>query len=167
MSRFTSRRVAVVTAGIAAVPLLGLSVAWACTSLATIDMDHQKGAVAGETIHGTGQGFSQNPTSSDVQVHLDGRNGPLLASAKVDVNGRVAFEFTTPQAAAGDHVVVATQTNAQGQPVGGTPARAPLTINAAQSAPAPAQPAAPPARQTQPAPQAVPAQAAPAAPAPA
>lgn len=164
MRRHLTRNFLAVIAGLLAVPLLGFSVAWACTALATLDLDHKSGAVVGDVVKGTGTGFDVAPTSSQVEVRLNGREGPLLATARADINGRIAFEFTTPQAAPGDYVVVATQTNAQGQPRSGTPARAPFTIlesNPAPAQPAPAAPAeqpAPPAQQPAPAVPAAPAQ---------
>jgi hypothetical protein len=168
MLRHLTRRALAVLAGLLAVPILGLSVAWACTALATIDMDHKEGAVVGDVVNGTGRGFSAT-TPNQVEIRLDGREGPLLASVRPAPNGTIAFSFTVPSAAAGDHVVVATQNGVTGQPASGTPARAPFTVSDPGAPPAPAQPAAPAQQQpAQPAPaQAVPAQPAPAAPAPA
>lgn len=144
-------RLLAVLAGLFAVPLLAVSAAWACTALATIDMDHKKGAVAGDTVNGTGRGFDRAPTSSPVEVHLNGRTGPLLASVRPDINGNVVFSFTAPQGQPGDYVIVATQTNAQGQAVSGSPAKAPFTLLASPAAAPAAAPAAPaqqpPARQ--------------------
>lgn len=165
MSRHLTRRLLAIFAGLLAVPLLGLSVAWACTALATIDMDHKEGAVVGDVVKGTGNGFDAT-SPNQVEIRLSGREGPVLDTATPGPTGAIAFEFTTPQAAPGDYVIVATQLDATGQPVGGTPARAPFKVVGAEPAPAQGQPAAPPQQQPQPA-QPAPAQAVPAQPAPA
>jgi hypothetical protein len=160
--------------GVIAVPLVAASIAYACSALASLSVTTQS-ADSGMTVTGSGKGFSNAhggaPSAEPVVLHLDSRTGPVLWSGRPDANGNVDFAFQVPRTAAGSYALIATQNNADGVPVSGTPARAAFTvagpiseaIAAAEAAPAAetaAAPAAAPAAAATPAPVASPAPAA-------
>ncbi len=139
--RIRTRRSSIVIAGLVGVPLAAMSFAYACTALATLEVD-KSAAQVGADVAGTGAGFSNSPLSSPVEVHFNARDGQVLWSGRPAVDGKIAFNFTVPQAAPGDYVLIATQMGQNGQPIGGTPARAPFEVLAKPVAARPAQPAA-------------------------
>ena len=120
--------------------------AYACTALATLNLSTTSGP-AGTTVAAKGAAFSAAPGASPVTLRLDKVDGPVLAQA-VPTRGTFTTNFAIPQGVSpGPHVIVATQQNARGQTVPGTPARAPFQVNGANGQPAaPAQPAAEPVR---------------------
>lgn len=130
-----------------AVPLAAASVAYACTSLATINLSPGSGP-AGTTVTVTGKGFvphdSSSGTPGNAYVRFDSQRGPILAEATpAGSGGRFTVEIQIPQSAdPGNHVILATQNRADGSPAGGTPARQAFTVTA------PAQAEAPPAAVT-------------------
>ena len=156
--------------GVVAVPLVAASIAYACSALASLSVNTQS-ADSGATVSGTGKGFSNAhggaPSSEPVVLHLDSRTGPVLWSGRPDSSGAIEFSFQVPRTAAGSYALIATQNNADGVPVSGTPARAAFTvagpiseaIAAAAAAPV-TEPAAAPAVAAAPAPVAAPAPAA-------
>ena len=155
--------------GALAVPLVAASIAYACGALASLSVNTQS-ADSGTTVTGMGRNFSNAhggaPSAEPVVLHFNTRTGPVLWSGRPDASGSVEFSFQVPRVAAGSYTVIATQNNADGVAVGGTPARASLTVAGpvseaiAAEAAAPAEPAAA-------APAAAPAPAAVATPAPA
>lgn len=127
----------VVGAALVAVTFVAAS-AWACVSLATISLDPGKGA-PGATVSGKLTGFGYNSSFSDVFVRWGGPEGPVVAKAKPDVpaggsatgngQGNTSFTMTVPaDVAPGTYAVTATQTDATGAPVWGTPARATFVV---------------------------------------
>ena len=155
------RRGSVLAFGAVLVPLVAVSMAYACSVLSTLAVEPGTGA-AGTTVAGTGRSFSRVEVGNvePVAVRWGTTDGPLLWSGRPDAGGNIAFSFVVPDAAPGSYTIVATQRTADGVMVAGTPARAsfqvtgPATQAATQSAvpfeptsPAPA-PAAAPATQT-------------------
>jgi len=114
--------------------LVVAAAAWACTPLASIDLDDgDKGAAepsseddggtataqTGEVVEGSGRGFTPGQA---VEVHFNGKNGPLLWEG-VPRTGEFSFSFEAPNVAPGYYVVMAyNDTNA------GDPARVVLRV---------------------------------------
>ncbi|MGH7685344.1 MAG: hypothetical protein ACREN2_00760 [Candidatus Dormibacteria bacterium] len=99
---------------------------------------------AGGTLTGTGTGFS--PEGAAVQIHFDSTAGPSMWSGRASEVGSISFSFAVPSVAPGKHVVVATQTGSDGDPVPGTPVSVPIQVTPppAPSASATAAPPPPP-----------------------
>jgi len=95
--------------------------AFACTALATID-SQVAAAPVGSSVALSGAAFSAS-AATPVIWHWNGVNGPEVARATPDAAGNVSASFTVLQADAGYYTMVATQTNAKGEAVYGTPAR--------------------------------------------
>lgn len=157
------RRWYLVVLGAVAAPVVGASLAYACTALATLSLNPGSGA-EGQTITVTGRGFSQHDpadsrTGQPVEIRFDSVRAPLLATAAPGADGTFTAQIKVPQVPAGDHVVIATQNRADGRPASGTPARQSFTVvaspkavaNTSPSGPAPQQPARGPASQAAPA----------------
>jgi hypothetical protein len=148
-----------------AIPLVVASIAYACTALATLSLNTPQ-ATPGQTVQGTGRAFSNAhgsaPAAEPVVIRFASRDGQVLWTGRPDASGNIAFQFTVPNnARPGSYAIIATQTNADGQPVAGTPARASLTVTGPAATSAQSGPAAPQQRATGapaavPAPQAVP-----------
>lgn len=144
----TQRRTFTVLAGALVVPLVVAAAAYACTALATLSTE-RKAAQAGEVVNGKGTGFDSNPASSKVEVHFNTRDGEVLWSGSpAPGSGTVQFSFKVPDVAPGQYVLIATQTNAQGNPVGGTPARTSFEVTAPAAAATTQTPAATPAQES-------------------
>ncbi|MBA3329117.1 MAG: hypothetical protein H0T43_12530, partial [Solirubrobacterales bacterium] len=108
---------------VAATMLALASVAYACTVVATVDLD-KAAATPGAQVNGTGKGFSQSPLSSSVDVHFNSLDGNVVWSGRAASTGQVAFSFKVPEGMApGQYTIVATQRDAQGRAESGTPAR--------------------------------------------
>ena len=156
--------------GVVAVPLVAASIAYACSALASLSVNTQS-ADSGATVTGVGRNFSNAhggaPSAEPVVLHFNTRSGPVLWSGRPDANGNVDFSFQVPRTAAGSYALIATQNNADGVPVSGTPARATFTVAGPVSEAIAAEAAAPAAEPVAAAPAAAPAPAAVAAPAPA
>ena len=117
--------------GVVAVPLVAASIAYACSALASLSVNTQS-ADSGATVTGVGRNFSNAhggaPSAEPVVLHFNTRSGPVLWSGRPDANGNVDFSFQVPRTAAGSYALIATQNNADGVPVSGTPARASFTV---------------------------------------
>jgi len=117
--------------GAVAVPLVAASIAYACSALASLSVSAQS-ADSGVTVTGVGRNFSNAhggaPSAEPVVLHFNTRSGPVLWSGRPDANGSVDFSFQVPRTAAGSYALIATQNNADGVPVSGTPARAAFTV---------------------------------------
>ncbi|HVL91780.1 MAG TPA: hypothetical protein VM264_00380 [Acidimicrobiales bacterium] len=96
--------------------------AFGCTALATIDAQ-AAAAPVGTAVAVTGASFSTAAGASPVVFHWGGATGAEVARATPDAAGNVTATFTVPQADAGYHTLVATQQDAKGEAVYGTPAR--------------------------------------------
>jgi len=165
------RRALCVVGALVAVPLVAASIAYACTALATLSLNPASGD-AGAQVSGSGRAFSSAPTAEPVVVRFNSRSGPVLWTGRPDGAGNINFTFAVPNVAPGSYAVIATQNNADGHPVGGTPARAAFTVTGQRvvqspAPPAPGQPQATSAPATRPAGQAIGGAAPAAAPAPA
>ena len=130
--------------GLAAVPLLAASFAYACGALASLTVNPTS-ADAGSTVSGAGANFASNgmgaPSAEPVVVRFNGRNGPILWSGRPDGAGTIQFTFEVPKVEPGSYVILAMQNNADGQPASGTPSRATLHVTGpapVNAAPAPA-----------------------------
>jgi len=110
-----------------AAPLLVAATAFACANLATIKLGKASGA-PGNTVSVKGFNFLIRQDASPVAIRLDSRRGPVLAEVRVDSRGRIQTEFQTPNVRPGNHVILATQTKANGRPAAGTPARHPFRV---------------------------------------
>lgn len=96
--------------------------AFGCTALATISTQ-AAAAPVGNAVTVTGASFSAAASAAPVIFHWNGVNGAEVARATPDAAGNVTATFNVPRADAGYHTIVATQQNAKGEPVYGTPAR--------------------------------------------
>ncbi len=132
----TTNRMLTATAGlVAGLVMVPMAMAWACTSLATIDIK-PGAAVTGAEVTGKGYGFAGNKqvsaqalSPSPVEIHFQRADGPLLAKVLPDRDGNVSFRFTAPAGAPNYYTIIATQTKSDGTPVAGTPARTTLALN--------------------------------------
>ena len=132
--------VMLVAAGMLAVTA---ALAYACTVQPTMSL-RDGSASSGGTVDGTGEFFSK--TGGPVQLHFNSLDSAVVWSGPADAVGRIAFRFEVPDVAPGDYTIVATQVSVTGQPVAGTPSRAPLTVVASQApagVPAPGAPRRP------------------------
>lgn len=149
--------------GLAAVGLVWVGTAYACTSSNLMTVNPAS-LSAGNSAIVTGQSFSPDPTASPVVVRLDSPTGPVLWSGRPNTGGNFSFNFSVAQSEApGDHILLATQTYANGKGVGFEPTRALMNVTAPPPvvpspgpqtpSPVQSQPATPaPAVQSQPAP---------------
>lgn len=122
---------------VGAFALLWASSAWACTSLASLNLSSATGA-PGSNVTLNGSSFSPNPGPiQPVVVHWNGVNGPILATITPNAVGTISGTITIPQASPGQYVIVATQSDGMGGQAFGTPARAEFSIGVPASAAAP------------------------------
>ena len=133
--------------GVLSVPLVAAAVAYGCTAAATLSINPNT-AAAGSTVTVTGKYFathSDNPTSaSAVQLRVGSVTGPVLATAEPSGSDRsFSVQIQVPANASGNSFVSATQFEASGQPVYGTPARQAFRVTPAAAAPGPAAGGAP------------------------
>jgi len=120
--------------GLVTAPLLVASAAYACTSLANLQANPGSG-LAGATITVTGSNFRNTATSGPVEIRLDSRSGPVIASlatSQIDPVGRtisVAVPISA-DAALGFHTLLATQRDTStGALLSGFPVRASYMVN--------------------------------------
>lgn len=118
----------------AALPLAVASAAWACGVLTTLSLD-QKVASPGQTLTATGRNWNANVTASTVTLRLQSRSGTVLATGVTpDATRRISRQFILPASLSpGWYVVLATQFNANGSPVAGTPGRTTLRVSGVAS----------------------------------
>ncbi|MEW6153065.1 MAG: hypothetical protein AB1673_03610 [Actinomycetota bacterium] len=125
------KKVSVVFGSAAAATVIAGASAFACTNLATLNLSSSAGK-AGDTVTVTGSSFnvnSQNVANSfPVVLKWNGVDGATLAQVQPDRAGNISATFTVPDGQPGYYVIVATQHNAQGADVYGTPARASYQI---------------------------------------
>lgn len=121
--------------GFAAVTVAALgAAAYACTNLSTINLS-TGAARPGDTITATGTSFGGGGCGcrprgvSPVQVHWNGRNGPVLAEASADTVGAISASFTVPDAKPGLYTIVAVQRDLElDMDYYGTPALASIEV---------------------------------------
>lgn len=105
----------------AAVPLAVAAAAWACGNLATLNVSPKVGG-AGTTVTASGTNYRTTTGISNIEIHLDTRDGPVLKS--IPPAESFTTDVTIPAGtSAGYHLLVATQYTATGVPVSGTPGR--------------------------------------------
>jgi hypothetical protein len=134
-------RVLSVTGGVIVSALIVVaSAAFACVSLATLDVSPGKGA-PGTTVKASFTGVSSNAGFSDIELRW---GGALLATVPKPASSQnFTFNFTVPDAAPGTYVLSASQTDPAGAPIWGMPARVTFTVPGAAAGVAPATEAAP------------------------
>jgi hypothetical protein len=119
---------------IVAVPVGLASAAFACQVLATLAVNPTAGA-RGTKVTATGGNYSASSSASDVKIHLDSREGRVLATTRAASSGSISVDFTIPsEVTVGYHTLVATQFNANGTPKSGTPGRASFQVTASRAA---------------------------------
>jgi hypothetical protein len=124
----TLRRIIAVSSVLGAGVLIWASAAWACTSIASLNLSSASGN-AGDTVHLNGSSFSPNPGPiQSVVLHWNGISGAVLATVTPDATGTISGDIQIPQAPPGVYVVVATQNDGMGGQAFGTPARAGFQI---------------------------------------
>ncbi len=125
------KKVAVVFGAAATATVIAGAAAFACTNLATLNLSSSAGK-PGDTVTVTGSSFNVNSrdvaASFPVILHWNGVDGATLAQVQPDKAGNISATFTVPDGQPGYYVLVATQRNAQGADVYGTPARASYQI---------------------------------------
>lgn len=135
--RHVKRRFLMGSFALVTVPLLAASAAYACQRLVTLHANPTT-AAAGATVQVTGVNYDRNATSSAVDIRLDRRSGPVLASvptASLGSKGDFAVAVTIPAGTAiGNHILVATQTLGNGAPCVGCPGRANLEVTSGATA---------------------------------
>ncbi len=123
--------------GMLAVPLGTAAAAYACGVVATLTTlsGSPPAAAPGSTVTVTGRYYgtydSSNPSSNGLaQIRLGSLTGPVLASAAPAGNDNsFTVQVTIPaDAAPGDTFLAATQKQADGTPVSGTPVREAFTV---------------------------------------
>lgn len=151
--RQTKRRFFTGIFALAMVPLLAASAAYACQRLVTLHANPASAAAgAADAVTVTGANYSMEATSSPVDIRLDTRDGPVLASIVVSElrGGRFTRNVTIPgNTAIGNHILIATQTLANGAPCVGCPGRANIEVTAAQASAASSGSTAPPPSQNE------------------
>jgi hypothetical protein len=122
------KRVLAVAVAMGAVLVVWASTAWACTSLASLNLSTSTGQ-PGSSVNFNGSSFSPDGgVGPDVVLHWNGIAGPVLATIKPDATGSISGTVTIPQADPGQYVIVATQSDGKGGQSFGTPARAGFLI---------------------------------------
>lgn len=151
--RQTTRRFLTGIFALAMVPLLAASAAYACQRLVTLHANPSSAAAgAANAVAVTGANYDMESTSSPVDIRLDTRDGTVLASILVSElrGGRFTRNVTIPaNTPIGNHILVATQTLANGAPCVGCPGRANIEVTAAQASPASSGATAPPPSQNE------------------
>ncbi|HWC12781.1 MAG TPA: hypothetical protein VG455_16350 [Acidimicrobiales bacterium] len=122
--KIKSRRRLLVLSGALAAPIVAASAAFACQSLATATVTPKSGP-SGTVVNLAGSNYSSSPTSSAIEVHLDSRTGPVLAST--GPASRINLDFAVT-GSVGYHSLIVTQYTGSGAPVAGTPGRAAFQI---------------------------------------
>ncbi|HET7487054.1 MAG TPA: hypothetical protein VFJ85_03940 [Acidimicrobiales bacterium] len=138
-------KVLTISGGVLAALLLAASAAFACVSLATLDLSPGKGA-AGTTVKGDLTNFQNTAGHSDITVRWGKADGQILAVVPKPTapSNSASFTFTVPaDAAPGTYAVLATQLDPNGVPTWGSPARAIFTVPGVAAGVAPAPEAAP------------------------
>lgn len=120
----TKSRLVTITSLAAVALMLGGALAYACTNLATLNLEATTGA-AGDQVAITGSSFS---SEQPVTLHWNSMEGAQLATVTPDEAGNISTSVTIPEAQPGYYVLVATQVDEEGTPAYGTPARATFQV---------------------------------------
>lgn len=116
--------------------LLGGASAWACTNLATLNLDTTH-AQAGDTVQITGSSYKLTESGGqEVILRWNAFDGPVLASTTPDSSGNIAVSLVIPSdAQPGPHVIVGAQEverpDGSMVPAHGTPTRASIVVGSA------------------------------------
>ncbi|MDQ6607891.1 MAG: hypothetical protein M3Z06_15275 [Actinomycetota bacterium] len=136
MGRISKRATLLFSLGALAIPLGVAATAYACTSVATLS-DSPGAVAAGSTVTVTGAFYGAHDpadatTAGPVEIRLGRVDGPVMATASPSGPDRsFSVQVTVPPSAgAGQTFLTATQENADGTPVYGTPARQTLMVSA-------------------------------------
>src|ERR687897_203815 len=120
------KKVTTVFGAAAAASVIAGAAAFACTTLATLNLSSTAGK-AGDSVTVTGSSFrvnSANVAASDpVVLRWNGTEGTELARVQPDKAGNISATFAIPEGQPGYYVIVATQKDARGVDAYGTPAR--------------------------------------------
>ncbi|HSH23554.1 MAG: hypothetical protein M3Q48_12395 [Actinomycetota bacterium] len=129
----TTRRYLLVLSVVAGIPLVVASVAFACQSTVTL-YSNPKTVAVNSTVKVTGNKYNSSPAFGRVEIRLDRRTGPVLASATPSA-GNFSTDVKIPAGtAAGYHVLIATQYNKEtGVPCTGCPGRVTINVTPATS----------------------------------
>jgi len=128
--KIKSRRRLLALSGALVAPIVAASAAWACQALTPATVNPKSGP-SGTVVNLRATNFSSSPTSSQIEVHLDSRTGPVLASQPPARDVNLTFPVN---ASPGYHVLIVTQYTSSGAPVAGSPARASFRVTSASSA---------------------------------
>ncbi|MDQ4132902.1 MAG: hypothetical protein M3179_06750 [Actinomycetota bacterium] len=107
-----------------AVPLMLASAAFACQRLVDAHLRPKSGP-SGTEVSITGGNYIAN---RQVEVRWNSRTAPPLVVATTDASGRFHATFRVPNAPAGYHTVIVTQTAPSGVPCSGCPGRASFNV---------------------------------------
>lgn len=121
--------------GAFALPLTVAAMAYACTSISTVDTAPGQ-ALAGTTVTVSGKGFTAHDagdTNTDsAKVRFDEMDGAVVGTANpssASDGGKFSVQITVPaNLAPGDHVLLVTQNGSDGRPAYGSPARAVFSV---------------------------------------
>ena len=116
---------------------MGLVGAFACTSLAALNLSAASGP-AGSQITVSGSSFNAVADgNTPVAIHFNGATGPVLATEAPDGSGGLApIAITIPSnLKPGVYSIIASQTDKGGLPSFGTPARAAFEVTAPGTGP--------------------------------
>jgi hypothetical protein len=113
--------------------LLALSRPASAAALATLHVK-QETVAAGSTVTLLGQNYSTQASASDIEIRLDGRDGPIIATIPKQHRIQDVFVPIPVGTAPGHHMLVATQHLAGGQLVSGAPGRTNIAVVAGPSA---------------------------------
>lgn len=104
----------------------------ACTSLATLNVSQSAGA-SGTSVDVTGSSFqTTDKGASAVSIRWNAIDGPVLAQVAPDASGSITAKIAVPaNLQPGDYIIVATQTDKDGKPAFGTPARLAFEVSGA------------------------------------
>lgn len=114
---------------------IGVGQAFACTSIATLNLNQPQGPV-GSALTVTGSSFSTLASgASAVSIRWNGVDGPVLAQVAPDPSGSISATIQVPQnVEPGYYIVTATQTEKGGGNAFGTPARIAFQVTGPQGA---------------------------------
>ncbi|CAN5687995.1 hypothetical protein BH24ACT26_BH24ACT26_02450 [soil metagenome] len=127
------RRSALVGVAASVFVLAASALAWACTSLATLETNPSS-AEPGDKVTLTGENY--DPSGSKVAIHFNTLQGNVLTTAKAQEDGSMKATLTVPKEASGQYVLIATQTGEKPSDgmAFGLPARAAFTVGAGAAA---------------------------------
>ncbi len=118
----------------AVIPLVVVSTAWACGVLSTLKLNTSS-ASPGQSVTAIGVNYSVRPGVSAVTIHLVSRTGTVVANTVPGPGRDIDATFPIPgNTKPGTYILLATQYNANGTPVAGTPGRTTVRIQGSTKA---------------------------------